>query len=152
MRQYVWLSLAILLIVGFVCYSSCSRADAVILGGFSYHLQSRQYWTGDKKWNINEVNPALGFRFSETELTYVAYHNSYRRTSLAAYWNPRWNLSEYAGVGLRLGAASGYGDTPVNLDVAPIAGGELVTNIGPLDIVLGFQAPEVLTLHIELNY
>jgi len=128
-----------------------TRADNFILGGGSYHLQTRDYTHNGEKVKINEVNTSFGYRNSAYEFSvlYVA-ENSYKQESVAVAWNPRWEVTPTMEVGLRLGVASGYSNTPVNSEVVPIVGFDYTYDIGSFYVVLGFIAPEVLTLHIEI--
>lgn len=126
-------------------------ADNFILGGGSYHLQTRDYTYDGERYKINEVNPSFGYRNSayEVSLLYVA-ENSYKNESVALAWNPRWEVTPTMQAGLRLGVASGYADTPVDSEVVPIVGFDYTYDLGAFYVVLGFIAPEVITFHLEI--
>ena len=65
-------------------------------------------------------------------------------------WNPRWEVTPTMDVGLRLGAATGYHDTPVDSEIVPVVGFDYTYDMGAFYMVLGFIAPEVITFHIEI--
>lgn len=137
-------------IVGLLA-SNVSKADSYILGGASYHVGDRTYTYKGETNAINEVNPSFGYRNSnwETSVVYIA-SNSFEKESLAIAWNPRWDLTETVEFGLRLGASSGYSSTPLDSEIVPIAGVDTTFDLGRYKVVLGFLAPEVITIHLEI--
>lgn len=129
--------------------------NSVILGGLSYHVKSDDYLDesdGIRK-DLNEVHRSIGFRHGSTEIAVGYIHeNSYENKSVYVIYNPRWEVAHQWHVGVRLGAATGYDNTPIDMEVAPVIGAEVTLDTGPITFNLGVMAPEVISFHMEIDF
>lgn len=93
---------------------------ALIAGGWSsHHVGDDGYdWEGER-YQYTEDNKAVGFEFYNVSV--VKFTNSYNKAGTALFYTiePDWASTKYVDFGLRVGATLGYGDTPVNMPVAP---------------------------------
>lgn len=132
-------------------FAAASMADtSVVLGGLSNHVGQDTYTYEGKTKSYNEVNLALGFE--QDDVRWVLYNNSYKKLSTVVMWVPKMELGEHFSIGPRLGITTGYEDTPERLLVAPILGVELDIQNEGVHLVPAFQAPNVFTLHLQLDY
>lgn len=79
-----------------------------LFGGWSKHMMDGTY---------NERQNVQGLEINDWGM--VSMDNSYNEHSIAVYYNLDILDYDYVSLSTRLGAMSGYGDTPVNMDVAP---------------------------------
>lgn len=93
---------------------------ALIAGGWSsHHVGDDGYdWEGHR-YQYTEENKAVGFELYNVSV--VKFTNSYNKAGTALFYTiePDWVSTKYVDFGLRVGATLGYGDTPVNMPVAP---------------------------------
>lgn len=105
-----------LIITGLVASSliGCSPAMAndtlgIIAGGWSWHSMSGDY---------NENNKAFGLEYNNVAISTMK--NSYNKRSYLGYYTYKFYDTEWLDVGIRLGASTGYEDTPVGMAIVPI--------------------------------
>lgn len=89
-----------------------SFADSLVFGGISKHVGYEEGVT------FNERNNAIGYEYSDISL--VAYKNSYSSTSLALYYTQSLLSYKILNFGVSLGGVTGYNNTPVNKPLLPI--------------------------------
>ena len=144
---------ALLLAAVWTGVAKAEQPDSLIVGGFSYHVDTREYTYEGEKYRINELHETIAYRSGTYQVAagYV-HNNSYEKPSVFVAWNPRTTTAiDGLYLGLRLGGASGYDGTPVDLAIAPMAGVEAVYSFGGVSYNLGFIAPEVITFHVEID-
>lgn len=141
--------LALVVSLGAIASPTEPIKSSLVLSGFSYHL-GRVYTENGETKHFNEVN--IGFGLEQDDWRWMLVKNSYSDMSVALMWVPKAELTETTSVGLRLGAATGYGDTPVNLELAPVVGIEFDYHFNNIHIVPAFQLPTVFTLHMQIDY
>lgn len=96
----------------------------VLVLGFSYHLDDRTYYDEkkDEAVKYNESHNTLGVGYDDW---YVVYSKlSYYNHSLSVFKKLKWSLEEFginANVATRLGIIYGYGGTPFDYPVLPMA-------------------------------
>ncbi|ARM70992.1 hypothetical protein pVco7_gp003 [Vibrio phage pVco-7] len=129
-----------------ISFKVCS-AD-LILGGFSYHIADNNYCYAGECRPLNETNNAIGIQDRDIRLT--LYKNSYYKDSFALMWVPSVPINQDMELGLRLGATTGYQYTPVGLKYTPIVGIEMKFDFHYFKLVPAFQAPSVLSIHMEI--
>ena len=141
--------------------SAPANSVEMIYGGFSKHIGVHEYDYEGETHKLNEVNPAIGI---ETEDGYgiAVMKNSYYKTSVLISkgwttpiesWGDKWAL------GARIGAVTGYKDTPIGWAVLPFAQGELQYKVTDRwTMVLGYIPPVqddyvgVFTLHGKIRF
>lgn len=127
---------------------STAYADTRIdMSGFSHHLFNHDYTYKTETRTLNQDN--WGFGIQHNDYRILAFRNSYYRNSVALMWTPEIYSTGLHGV---LGAATGYKDTPKNLDVAPVVGIEYPIEFGNMYIIPGLMVPGVITLHAQWDF
>ena len=128
------------------------KAASIIVGGASYHISVSEYTHKGETKALNEINPAIGIE-SDDGWSLAVMRNSYYKTSVVATKDWRWPISDNWTAGVKVGTTTGYGDTPINMDVAPFAQFEVGYTYKRVTTVLGYVPPVqdgnngVVTLH-----
>lgn len=131
------------------------NAASLIVGGLSYHIGASSYTHNGETHSFNEVNPAIGLEADGWSI--AALKNSYGKTSIMATKDWSWPISDSWSAGVKVGTATGYGDTPINLDVAPFAQFEVGYTYHRVTTVLGYVPPldntydGTATLHFKIK-
>ena len=128
------------------------KAASIIVGGASYHIGVSEYTHKGETKALNEINPAIGIE-SDDGWSLAVMRNSYYKTSVVATKDWRWPISDNWTAGVKVGTTTGYGDTPINMDVASFAQFEVGYTYKRVTTVLGYVPPVqdgnngVVTLH-----
>lgn len=77
-------------------------------------VRSRHYGTDEE---YNEDNHGIGIAYKDAEVVLVK--NSYSVWGVGLYYHPK-KETRHVDIGIRLGVTTGYGSTPVDMDLAPI--------------------------------
>lgn len=140
-----------LLVMGLMLLSMTADAASLLVGGFSYHITNREYnWNGNHG-EVNEVNPMVGFEYEGYSLSVM--NNSYNKTSVVVGKDFLYEINNTWAVGVKVGVATGYKETPINLSLAPYGQAQVEYTSGRLTTVVGFMPPVqaesagVFTLH-----
>lgn len=126
---------------------SANPEVSFVFGGVSYHMTERAYKEEGIVKPYNETNATFGVQVED--IRWVLFDNSYNRTSTAFLWVPSKPVTDNLKLGMRLGFATGYQETPVDTPILPVVGLELDYRIGNFHIVPAVQLPGVATLHIQ---
>lgn len=144
-------------------YADSTKADSItaIVGGSSYHLDTRDYTQNGITYDINEVHPAIGVRFGfgpdydaieHGAAVIFINENSFREKSFCSLYSPRYNVESIGFVGARLGLCTGY-EHLFSHGIAPVAGLEAgIELMENAFLVFGAQVPEVVTFHMEYKF
>ena len=117
-----------------------ANALELVFGGFSHHFGEREYEINHVKYDFNEVNPTIGISGGPGGgFTLAVMDNSYNKTSVVVTKDFSWRFDDTWGWGLKVGMATGYGDTPMDMTVAPVGQVELIHTYKSLSTVLGFM-------------
>lgn len=136
-----------------------ASASSLILGGFSKHIGLDSYYKEDgTKHKLNEVNPAIGLEHNGW--TVLVMENSYHKAGVMLAHNFDVQINDVLSVGVKLGAVTGYGNTPVNMDIAPVVQFETGFKTGRVTTVLGYlpiikkdeRMNGVLTIHWKVEF
>ncbi len=118
------------------------NAASVIVGGASVHLGATSYEHKGERRSYSYFNPAIGIE-SDLGWSLAVMRTSYYTTSVVATKDWQWPVTDEWSAGLKLGTATGYGDTPINLDVAPFAQFEVGYTYKRITTVVGYVPPMV---------
>ncbi len=135
-------------------FASPSMADtSLIFGGFSYHVGMRSYTEKGIEKQFNETNETIGIGYNDF---YVVYSKlSYSNDGLVVYrcFNFDSVSSDYIKAGVRLGAVYGYGNTPVDMDIAPLFEPIVKFNVNKdLSVDFGVLITHIPILTINAEY
>lgn len=128
------------------------KAASVIVGGASLHIGESEYTYNGETKAINQFNPAIGIE-TDSGWSLAVTRNSYYKTSVIATKDWRWPINDSWDAGVKIGTATGYKDTPINMDVAPFAQFEVGYTYKRVTTVIGYVPPVqdgmkgVITLH-----
>lgn len=120
MKKYIGpFLLAFACMAALFCFKQVQAADlSVYMGGASYHIGAETYTYKGETRDIQQVNPMIGVQYKQ--MMVFGMKNSYHRTSLGLVWTPEHQVNDWFAVGVRLGLASGYSDTPIDRPVVPV--------------------------------
>lgn len=149
---------AVIALLTFLFFASQSHASsAVLLGGFSHHIGASTYTSNEGTIeDLQEHNTMLGFE--QDSFSVFGMRNSYDKFSFGVGYTFRKSLTDNLTAGFRVGAVTGYKDTPVGLALTPFVGPELdyrVPFMKPLHVVGGYlpsftgYSKGVLTLNFK---
>lgn len=140
----------ICLVLAVFTAASFASENSVVISGLSYHANYRTYTYKGNTNSVNELNFGIGVQHKD--IRWVLLRNTYRKWSVAALWVPQWELTDTVAYGLRLGGATGYSGTPVDMGIAPVVGAELDFKFDNIHILPAWQFPNVWTLHMQVDY
>lgn len=126
--------------------------SSLIFGGLSYHIGAREYTYKKETRHFNERNLTLGYEHDGWAL--IQFNNSYYEPSVMVTKSFGWWYKD-AYQGVKVGAVTGYGDTPMGYDLLPMGQVELGYRTGPVTSVLGWIPSgkvSVLTLHWKYTF
>ncbi|UNI71211.1 hypothetical protein P5_0034 [Aeromonas phage P5] len=131
------------------------NAASLIVGGASYHIGTSTYEYQGQTHQLNQINPAIGIEADGWSL--VAVQNSYEKVSVLATKDWQWSVADDWTAGVKVGTATGYKDTPINMDVAPFMQFEVGYTYKAVTTVIGYVPPVqdgmkgVITLHWKIK-
>lgn len=128
-----------LLIMGLMLLSMTADAASLLVGGFSYHLTNRDYHWNGESGTVNEINPMVGFEYEGYSIAVM--NNSYNKVSVVLGKDFIYEINSSWSAGVRVGVASGYKETPINLPIAPYGQAQVEYTTGKLTTVIGFMPP-----------
>lgn len=139
------------MLLGLMLLSMSADAASLLVGGFSYHVTNREYHWNGENGTVNEVNPMIGFDYEGYSLSVM--DNSYNKTSLVAAKDFLYEINDNWAIGVKVGVATGYKNTPINLSLAPFGQAQVEYTSGRVTTVVGFMPPAqaesagVFTIH-----
>lgn len=131
--------------------SSASYQD-IIVGGFSYHVGSREFTYNNETRHVNEVNPTIGVEKDGWQLAVM--ENSYYKPSVMYSYTWDWSANNWV-YGIKTGLVTGYKNTPVGYQILPFAQAELGYRYKDVTTILGYMPTKhggALTLHWKIAY
>lgn len=140
-----------LIMLGLMALSMSADATSLLVGGFSYHLTNREYHWYEESGTVNEINPMVGFEVEG--YSFSVMKNSYYKPSFMLAKDFLYEVNDSWAVGVRVGLATGYKDTPINLSLLPFGQAQIEYTTGRLTTVVGFIPPlqqsstGIFTLH-----
>lgn len=132
-----------------------TNAAALIVGGASYHIGTSTYEYQGQVHDLNQVNPAIGIEADGWSA--VVVNNSYDKVSVMATKDWKWSIADNWDAGVKVGTATGYKDTPINMDAAPFMQFEVGYTYKAVTTVIGYVPPiqdgmkGVITLHWKIK-
>lgn len=142
--------ISLLVLLGTLVVPLANAGDSLVFSGLSYHPAWRTYTYEGTTHPMNEINIGIGFQ--RDDVRWCIVNNSYGKWSVVSLWVPSWELTDSISVGARLGGATGYSRTPVDMPIAPIVGLEADIRFDRIHLVPAWQAPGVWTFHIQVDY
>lgn len=128
-----------LMVLGLMALSMSADAASILVGGFSYHLTNREYHWNGESGTVNEVNTMIGFEYEGYSISVM--DNSYHKTSFVVAKDYMFEINDSWAAGVKVGVATGYNDTPINLPLAPFGQAQVEYTSGRLTTVVGFIPP-----------
>lgn len=143
-----------------VCVALAGTAKAepinLLVGGLAYHLASQTYeWNGETH-TIDYAMPMIGIEWNQ--YTLAAFRNTYGKNSIAFAKSWYWGITDNLSFETKAGTVTGYGDTPVGMEVAPLVSVGLDYKVGKYHTVVSYIPPVqsseagVVTLHFKYEF
>ena len=123
----------------FMMFAGQAKASSsMLVGGVSKHIGISKYTYQGTTRDLQEHNTMLGFE--QDGFSVFGVRNSYDKFGLGMGYTFRHQLTTNLTGGFRVGAITGYHNTPVDMVVTPFVGPELDYRIAnlPLHVVGGY--------------
>ena len=129
---------------------------SMLVGGLAYHVGEQTYqWEGEEH-KMKVFMPMVGVEVDGYAI--AALVNSYGKASILTTTSFTYPVTDKVTVLSRVGAMSGYKDTPIGMDVAPFANVEVDYRFDKVHAVVGYIPPiqsghaGVATLHFKYDF